>query len=187
RDISHFEIALRNSYDMAIAKHWNGKAHWLLDPDSPAVTPIWRIKKDRSGLKRGSDVNYPNRRAVDAAIRQCGGRHAAPGKVMAELSFGFWRYLTSAPREKSLWVPYVHDAYPPKTKRSYVDHAIGTIHAVRNRVAHHEPLFDRSKTPEQEPVQMHASLIRVLEMLAPDVATHVASSSTVATVLDDRP
>lgn len=110
RDIAHFEIALRNAYNMAFAAHWPGSDHWLLDPDSPAVTPIWRIKRDRSGLKRGSDVNYLNRRAVDAAIRSCGGARATPGKVMAELSFGFWRHLTSASHEKTVWVPYLHHA-----------------------------------------------------------------------------
>ena len=82
-DIAHFEIALRNAYDAAIGTRWSGGVHWLLDPNSPAVMPIWRIKKDRSGLKRGSDVNYRNRRAVDDAIRKCGGAKATAGKVMA--------------------------------------------------------------------------------------------------------
>lgn len=68
RDIAHFEIALRNAYDTAIESRWLGSDHWLLDPESPAVTPIWRVKKDRSGLKRGSDVNYRNRRAVGSSL-----------------------------------------------------------------------------------------------------------------------
>jgi len=84
RDIAHFEIALRNTHDAAFTPRWPGNDHWLLDPDSPAVTPIWRIRRDRSKLKRGSDVNYRNRRAVDEAIRKCGGVRATPGKVMAE-------------------------------------------------------------------------------------------------------
>lgn len=187
RDIAHFEIALRNAYNTAFAAHWPGSDHWLLDPDSPAVTPIWRIRKDRSGLKRGSDVNYLNRRAVDAAIRGCGGVRATPGKVMAELSFGFWRHLTSASHEKTVWVPYLHHAYPPKTDRASVDKIIGNVNTVRNRIAHHEPIFDRTKTPDQEPTRVHADLMRVLAMIAPDVATHLAPSSTVATVLAQRP
>lgn len=187
RDIAHFEIALRNTYDTVFAARWPGSDHWLLDPNSPAVTPIWRIKKDRSGLKRGSDVNYLNRRTVDAAIRACGGVHATPGKVMAELSFGFWRHLTSASHEKTVWVPYLHHAYPPKTNRASVDRIIGNINSVRNRIAHHEPIFDRTKAPDQEPDQLHADLMRVLSMIAPDVATHLAPSSTVATVLAERP
>lgn len=187
RDIAHFEIALRNSYDLAMTSHWSGHDHWLLDPESPAVVPIWRVKKDKGGLKRGSDVNYLNRRSVDAAIRKCGGARASAGKVMAELSFGFWSHLTSASHEKSVWVPYLHHAYPPKTVRSTVDAMVSTINSVRNRIAHHEPLFDRIATPEQEPAQAHATLTAVLSLLSPDIATHVSGTSTVAAVLSQRP
>lgn len=186
-DISHFEIALRNAYNSVFEQFWQGTEHWLLDPDSPAVVPIWRIKRDRSGLKRGTDVNYLNRRAVDNAIRACGGVHATPGKVMAELSFGFWRHLTSAAHEKTVWVPYLHHAYPPKTDRAVVDKIVGNINSVRNRIAHHEPLFDRARTPEQEPARVHGGLIRVLSLIAPEVATHLEPTSTFAAVLAQRP
>ncbi|MGO1594681.1 MAG: Abi family protein [Ancrocorticia sp.] len=187
RDIAHFEIGLRNAYNTAFEERWQGSSHWLLDPDSPAVTPIWRIKKDRSGLKRGSDVNYQNRRSVDAAIRGCGGVRATPGKVMAELSFGFWRHLTSSSHEKTVWVPYLHHAYPPKTNRASVDRIIGNINIVRNRIAHHEPIFDRTKIPEQEPVRIQQDLMGIFSMIAPEAAAHLAPSSAVAQVLAQRP
>lgn len=186
RDIAHFEIAMRNAYDSAIDALWPGTDHWLLDADSPAVTPIWRVKKDRSGLKRGSDVNYLNRRAVDAAIRKCGGVKATPGKVIAELSFGFWRHLTAASHEKTLWVPYLHHAYPAKTQRKGIDETIGNINTVRNRIAHHEPVFDR-RDPAQDPGQLHADMMTVLAMLAPDAHQHLAPHSTVSTVISQRP
>lgn len=186
-DIAHFEIALRNAYDAAIGTRWSGGVHWLLDPNSPAVMPIWRIKKDRSGLKRGSDVNYRNRRAVDDAIRKCGGAKATAGKVMAELSFGFWRHLTSASHEKTVWVPYLHHAYPLRTDRATIDMIIGDINDVRNRIAHHEPIFDRWKKPSQEPDIIHESLMEVFKMIAPDAADYVKQSSTVTKVFGQRP
>ncbi|MBJ2328614.1 hypothetical protein JFX23_02325 [Schaalia cardiffensis] len=186
-DIAHFEIALRNAYDAAIGTRWSGGVHWLLDSNSPAVMPIWRIKKDRSGLKRGSDVNYRNRRAVDDAIRKCGGAKATAGKVMAELSFGFWRHLTSASHEKTVWVPYLHHAYPLRTDRATIDMIIGDINDVRNRIAHHEPIFDRWKKPSQEPDIIHESLMEVFKMIAPDAADYVKQSSTVTKVFGQRP
>ena len=36
RDISHFEVALRNAYDAVMRECWQGDAHWLLDDESPA-------------------------------------------------------------------------------------------------------------------------------------------------------
>lgn len=187
REIAHFEVALRNAYDAAFSKRWTGPEHWLLSPSSPAVMPIWRIKSDRSGLKRGTDVNYVNRRAVDSAIKKCGGVHAQAGKVIAELSFGFWRSLTTASHEKSIWVPYLNAAYPKGTSRSAVDNDIADINVVRNRIAHHEPIFDRHQNPTQEPAQIHATLVRLMTMLSPDAASHLAASSTVTTVLSQRP
>ncbi|MFJ2619320.1 hypothetical protein [Glutamicibacter sp. NPDC087344] len=186
RDIAHFEIAMRNIYDTTIDALWQGKNHWLLDADSPAVIPIWRVKKDRSGLKRGTDVNYLNRRAVDAAIRKCGGVKASPGKVIAELNFGFWRHLTAASHEKTLWVPYLHHAYPAKTQRKAIDDVIGNVNTVRNRIAHHEPIFDRPD-PAQEPGKLHNDMTRVFALIAPDAHQHLAPHSTVAAVIGQRP
>lgn len=182
-DIAHFEIALRNAYDLAVSARWRGRQHWLLDPESPAVTPIWRVRTLRGGLKRGSDVNHLNRRAVEKAIDKCGGVRATPGKVIAELSFGFWAHLTSASREKSLWVPYLHNAYPAGTNRPVPDKAIEIINAVRNRVSHHEPVFG----PTQDPAAVHNSIVKLLDWVAPPVAAHLTATSTVHAVLDQRP
>jgi hypothetical protein len=81
RDIAHFEVALRNAYDIVFSGRWTDPEHWLLSPSSPVVIPIWRIRADGSGLKRGTDVNYLNRKSVDSAIKRCGGVKATPGKV----------------------------------------------------------------------------------------------------------
>lgn len=185
RDIAHLEVALRNAYDQVIAGLWQGSSHWLLDPESPAVTPIWRVKTGHNGLKRGTDVNYVNRRAVDKAIYKCGGTSATPGKVIAELSFGFWRSLTTASHEKSVWVPYLHHAYPAGTNRADMDRIIGNINTVRNRIAHHEPLFNQKSntTPEK----IHEGLLLLLSHVGSEVADHVASSSQVQRVLAQRP
>ncbi len=184
-DIAHFEVALRNAYDHVIGELWQGQSHWLLDPESPAVTPIWRVKSGHNGLKRGTDVNYLNRQAVDRAIYKCGGSSATPGKVIAELSFGFWRNLTTASHEKSVWVPYLHHAYPKGTNRADVDRIIGNINTARNRIAHHEPLFNQKS--DSTPENTHEGLLLLLGHFGSEVRDHVASSSQVQTVLVQRP
>lgn len=189
-DIGHFEVAMRNAYDRAISAHWTGAEHWLLSPDSPAVAPIWRVRvvDKRTKYRRGTDVNYLNRRAVDSAIAKCGKGEARSGKVIAELSFGFWSHLTVASHEKALWVPYLHHAYPRGTNRKDPDGVISTINRVRNRIAHHEPIFDRPGIPDdQRPTTFHAALMSVLDQLAPKAAEYVSRTSTVATVLTERP
>ncbi|MGH9023736.1 MAG: hypothetical protein ACRDV9_11680 [Acidimicrobiia bacterium] len=44
-----------------------------------------------------------------------------PGKVVAELSFGFWRYLVTPHYEQSFWVPALDHAFPNLTGGSSYD------------------------------------------------------------------
>ena len=52
--------------------------------------------------------------------------------------------------EKTIWVPYLHTAYPFKTDRRKIHQTLYELREFRNRVAHHEPLlvgseFERRK------------------------------------------
>lgn len=54
KDVSFFEVALRNAYDRAISSTWNGSDHWLFDGESPVRRPILRTKSaDRSTMPTG--------------------------------------------------------------------------------------------------------------------------------------
>lgn len=181
-DIAHFEVALRNAYDAAISAHWPHSTHWLLHPESPAVMPIWRTR-NIGGLKRGADVNFITRKNVDEAIKRSGYKRATPGKVIAELSFGFWRQLTTKAMEKGMWVPYLHKAFPKGTVRSVVDGQIKLINDLRNRIAHHEPLF----TQTLNPVEAHAALMNCLNLIAPRVYEYVDSRSRARESLEAKP
>src|SRR5699024_9970458 len=181
-DIAHFEVALRNAYDAAISNNWPHQTHWLLHPESPAVMPIWRTKTIQ-GIKRGADVNFVTRKNVDDAIKRSGYKHATSGKVIAELSFGFWRQLTTKAMEKSMWVPYLHKAFPHGTDRSVVDAQVKTINDLLNRIARHEPLF----TATTDPTQAHEALMQCLELIAPPVHTYVVAKSKARTALEAKP
>jgi hypothetical protein len=91
RDLGHVEVALRNAYDRSVCRRWPRQRHWLLDPRSLVRTPLTR---------HSVDVNARTRTNVIDAVRRAGGEAAPPGKVIAELSFGFWRYLSSRAHEK---------------------------------------------------------------------------------------
>lgn len=72
------------------------------------------------------------------------GPAAPPGKVIAELMFGFWRYLSTTAHHHPLWIPYLHNAFTPGTHRKAVDGPVDHLHRLRNRIAHHEPLLRRN-------------------------------------------
>jgi hypothetical protein len=175
-DLGHFEVALRNAYAATLDAAWTGSAHWLYDPTSPLRASLMRTKKGG----RRVDVNEKARKSIDAA-RARFGPAAPPGKIIAELSLGIWRYLSSSAHEKTLWVPYLHKAYPRGTDRTLVDRKIGDLHGLRNRAAHWEPLL---ATPLKRRM---SDLALVARLLSPDLATYIQHHSEVAALLAKKP
>ena len=72
------------------------------------------MRKDRD-TGRTRDVNRIPRGNVERARNNAAGAPSSPplpGKVVAELMFGFWTYLFVDAHEKAIWVPHLHKAFP---------------------------------------------------------------------------
>src|SRR5208283_5317703 len=66
----------------------------------------------------------------------------SPGKVVAELTFGFWVNTISRRFHTTLWVPSLHKAFPHATVARKIIHLrLEMIRRLRNRIAHHEPIL----------------------------------------------
>lgn len=180
RDIAHVEVAVRNAYDSVMTARWQGAQHWLFDPASPVLAPLWRTRRGHR-----ADLNVRNRATVTEAIRRCGGASAKPGEVIAELSFGFWRHCTDAAHEKTLWVPYLHLAWPKKTSRVALERSLTTINNARNRASHHEPLFGTQ--PGRDLAAAHHEVLRLSNMLIPELGGYIKDTTTVPMILANRP
>ncbi|MFD8782572.1 hypothetical protein [Kitasatospora sp. NPDC059599] len=176
RDLAHFEVGLRNSYATALDGTWSGGGHWLQDPASPLRAPLMRTR----GAGVQVDVNRVSRQKIDEAYRKLG-QTAAPGQVIAELSFGFWRYTSAKAREKTLWLPHLHHAFPTPTDRAELDGKISKLNDLRNRAAHHEPLL-------AEPVaQRTQDIVDLARLLCPDLGAYIEATSRTASLLPLRP
>lgn len=130
-------------------------------------------------------MNARNRTTVADAVCRCGGASAKLGEVIAELSFGFWRHCTDTAHEKTLWVPYLHRAWPKKTSRVAIERSLTIINTARNRASHHEPLF--GSQPGRDLTAAHREVLRLSEMLLPDLAEYIRDTTTVQTILTHRP
>ncbi|HIW94987.1 MAG TPA: hypothetical protein H9867_00635 [Candidatus Corynebacterium gallistercoris] len=69
--------------------------------------------------------------------------------IIAELSFGFWRYLLENRYYTSLWIPAIHKAFPNastdlRRRANDVQLIVRGLHELRNRAAHHEPIITRN-------------------------------------------
>ena len=180
RDLAYVEVGLRNHYDEA-AQNWGGAGHWLLDGYRTVFSPLFRTKRGSGGARIAVDVNVKPRQLVEQAIQAAGGPSAKPGKVVAELSLGFWRYLSSSAHEKTLWVPYLHRAFPPGTARVYVDERVGRLHSLRNRVAHHEHLLNENLPGRS------GDIIELAAALHPELAAHIRATSVIPALLAQQP
>jgi hypothetical protein len=175
RDLSDLEVLVRNAFDRAVQEQWDGPAHWLIDPSSPILVVKW--KDD------GSDRNHIARDSIASAIDKAGGLGVAtPGKIVAELTFGFWASLVTKVREHDVWTPYVSRAFiSPRPERKEVNRRMVAINGLRNRVAHHEPLinYDLDK--------MHNRILDLCGWISPEVQEHVRSETSVPALIAERP
>ncbi len=127
--ISCFEIALRNKIDRHYTAVFGN--HWIRDSVQPGgifdANPTRITKKViNTCLQRLSTYTHP--------------------KLLAEMDFGFWRYLFAQPQffAAGQSLLQVFPAKPTSTpaiqyNHTYVFNQLGQINNLRNRIAHHEP------------------------------------------------
>lgn len=179
-DLGHLEIGLRNAYDRALLRLPGVEADWIDAAGAlAAFPPHWAV--DRQGVRR--DKNATPRGAIRSArVRSGYGGGVVPrGKAVAELGFGFWSYLTDDMHEKGLWVRALHTAYAAGSDRATLHRALSALREVRNRVAHHESIFDRA------PESQRRYLVFVARHLSTELRDHIDATSRLPELLAARP
>lgn len=74
------------------------------------------------------------------AILNKEGKSLGAGRVVAELSFGFWTGLIG-PKYNELWRNHLVKVFPRRPlQRTEVQVRLNSIRRLRNRIAHHEPI-----------------------------------------------
>lgn len=127
RTLGHVEVLVRNALHRELStwsRHCCGTDRWYLKID--------RLVSDNTRL----DINTARRRATR------NGRAETSGRVVAELNLGFWRYLLARRYDGTLWRYCMFSAFPGK-RRAEVERAIASLHVLRNRIGHHEPIHNR--------------------------------------------
>lgn len=169
RDISYFEVALRNAYNDIMMTRWDGDMHWLLDDASPARKPVVR----RSG-KGSVDVNRVNRKIIDIAVSDLPAGFSTDDLV-SDLTLGFWVHLTDRSREAVIWRTGLYSAWPKGTRRSDLQNRLNGILRVRNRIAHNERLFNPVRV-QLSPARANGDARELLCQLCPEAASYAWKS-----------
>ncbi|MFB3814765.1 MAG: hypothetical protein ACE14L_11710 [Terriglobales bacterium] len=97
------------------------------------------------------------------------GQPLAPGRVISELTFGFWVKLTGRVYEEPLWLPYLSRIFPIRLNRPVVHERLVLLKTLRNRIAHHERIIGRARLLPTE----YEETIETIRWLSPTMADWV--------------
>ena len=105
------------------------------------------------------------------------GKTETPARIIAASSFGLWVGLLAKGNDRLLWRPLLHRAFSPTPARADVYDQLDRLRTLRNRIAHHEPIIRRNLRNDYD------RILRLLEMLSPEVADWVRHHSRVPQVM----
>ncbi len=87
-----------------------------------------------------------------------------PGRIVAEMTLGFWVNLYASSYEKELWVKYLNPLFPARLARRQLHDRLSLLRTLRNRIAHHESLLKRDVH------QDYKDLVETIHWLSPTFA-----------------
>lgn len=160
------EVALRNALSAQLAAHHGTLAgNWYDDP-----------------LGVLSDLAHDDIAVARRRVRKLR-RPETPGRIIAELSFGFWKFLLAKRYEATLWTGHLRHAFPnlQPRNRATVYRALDELHTVRNRIAHHEPIHNRNLTADT------LTIYRLLDWIDHDVRAWAVTLSRLQPIIASRP
>lgn len=183
------EVCLRNGLHSNLMLGFQGD--WIDDPQFIHACVLAQYPAPQVGQQRsrpGPDLLkdiYKVRNRVAGGLAKKNARAARTGQmpaktavtindVVAGLDFGFWTQMLHSQFEQTLWRPILHHAFPYFTKitgnaltRDVVEKRFNELRDLRNRVMHHEPLFN-SNLP-----QNFANLSEAISWMYSDVGAWV--------------
>lgn len=172
--IALIEIAMRNRLHQQIGTDFLDP-DWLtsgrslvpiLDRDKSTIVRAEAQAKDEKIVKLSSgELEYLDKKAFPRGVPQNANHKTvqnsrrkqidvSEGEVVANITLGFWKRLFAPEYERTLWKRSTKRLFPNKTlERSTVSRHMETIHATRNRLAHHEPVFGERLKKAMEAIE----------------------------------
>jgi hypothetical protein len=146
-----FEIALRNSVHRVLTNHYQSE-YWF---------------------DRGDLLEWQQERVQDARDELTKSQKPLEaGRIVAELTFGFWSSMFNSPYEEILWhangAVLIDRVFPnlPRAlrNRKKLSQRVERIRRLRNRVFHYEPIW---KTHDL--AQRHRQIHEALDWISPEM------------------
>lgn len=164
------EVVVRNAVSEALELVYGTAWPWdntfflsLANPKKPAFNPRVELERARKG-------------------------HASTGKVIAELKFAFWQSMFTGRFDGRIWIPHIRNVLPNmnlpasvQTLRKGIHDDLERLRKLRNRIAHHEPIFTRVLSADLQTIE------RLVCFRCPTTAAWMMSTQTAVQILAAKP
>lgn len=163
------EIVVRNAISDALEAKYGTKWPWSASFEKSLIDP---------------NHGYSARKDLLNA-RRCA--HATE-KVIPELTFVFWQSMFTARYDLRIWNNYLHQVLPNlnheipvKDNRLELYNKLHQIRKLRNRIAHHEPVFSRNLADD------YHKIITIIRYRCNHTALWLHQNQCVIMALDKKP
>lgn len=109
-------------------------------------------------------------------------------KVIPELNFVFWQKMFTSRHDDQLWLPHFRTTFPHadasvaiQALRGEIYNDLEKIRKLRNRIAHHEPIFRRKLNENYE------AIIKIIGYRCEDTAQWLSLNQNVVSLLNNKP
>lgn len=124
--LDYLEVAFRNSLHNALTA-FKGTPAWY------DLTPTWLLSREQDAISTAKTELLKRNAPLE------------PGRLVAELNFGFWTSLLSRPYEQVIWPALLKPVFPHMPRRERTRHRVADrmqqVRKLRNRVFHYEPIW----------------------------------------------
>jgi hypothetical protein len=164
--IQGLEVTLRNAIHEVLSEAY-GRSDWY------EVSPLLEEQRRQIQQAKGRVISD--------------GRDLTPGRVVAELMFGFWTSLSGTDYAQSLWDTTLRKAFrEARVGRKAVAKRLKKIRFLRNRVAHHESIIGRLNN-ERDLRKDTREIFELLSWICSTTAQWVAHTSSFDVNYEKRP
>jgi hypothetical protein len=167
-----FEIGIRNAAANAV-EHYYNSPNWPWVAAFEASLPVPASRR----------AFAPRRALVGARLR-----NQTTGKLIADIQFAFWVSLYTSRHHGRLWAPSFAREYPhagalgdANAGRQRIHKIANNARELRNRIAHHEPIFRRNLQDD------YNALIEAIGYRCQHTAAWVQRAQTVTALLPLKP
>lgn len=187
-----YEVALRNAIINALEANY--KVHSILNDNfiralKPAAREELLSIVNKLSQNKQYEFTFRNNRLLPLRIDTT---KISPSKVVAELNFIFWENMLSN-THRIRWINNMYKAFPclPNLNERECQSTIDRIHSttsvirhLRNRICHHEPIFNEQKI---NLLEIFENMKTVLSYISIDIQDFLNQFERITLLLGQKP